>query len=63
MEAKIKELGWIEKGTGKHQSNTVYDIGGVSPTVTIFGEKLQPTMFIEVIKIGECKSNRMHGQH
>lgn len=28
MEAKIKELGWIEKGTGKHQSNTVYDIGG-----------------------------------
>jgi len=31
--SKIVELGYIEKGTGKHQSNTVYSAGGVSPTV------------------------------
>lgn len=27
---EIKELGYIEKGTGKHQSNVVYDAGGGS---------------------------------
>lgn len=26
--SKIVELGYIEKGTGKHQSNTVYSAGG-----------------------------------
>ena len=26
-----EELGYIEKGTGKHQSNTVYGGGGVAP--------------------------------
>lgn len=31
---KIKEIGYIEKGTGKHQSNVVYSAGGVSPTLT-----------------------------
>lgn len=31
---KIEELGYLEKGTGKHQSNTVYSTGGVSPTLT-----------------------------
>lgn len=25
---KIHELGFIDKGTGKHQSNVVYDAGG-----------------------------------
>ena len=25
---KIKEIGHIEKGTGKHQSNVVYSVGG-----------------------------------
>lgn len=27
---KIEELGYLEKGTGKHQSNTVYSTGGIS---------------------------------
>lgn len=31
---KIEELGYLEKGTGKHQSNIVYSTGGVSPTLT-----------------------------
>ena len=30
---KIQEIGHIEKGSGKHQSNVVYGTGGVSPTV------------------------------
>ena len=27
----VKQLGFIEKGTGKHQSNTVYDKDGLCP--------------------------------
>lgn len=30
---KVKELGYIEKGTGQHQSNTIYDSEGLSPTI------------------------------
>lgn len=30
---KIHELGFIDKGTGKHQSNVVYGAGGCSPTL------------------------------
>lgn len=26
---KIKEVGFIDKGTGKHQSNIVYSAGGL----------------------------------
>lgn len=32
--SKIEELGYLDKGTGKHQSNVVYSAGGVSPTLT-----------------------------
>lgn len=28
------ELGYLERGTGKHQSNIVYSVGGVSPCIT-----------------------------
>lgn len=31
---KIKEVGFIDKGTGKHQSNIVYSAGGIAPTLT-----------------------------
>ena len=31
---KIEEVGYLEKGTGKHQSNVVYSAGGVAPTLT-----------------------------
>ena len=30
----IQKIGYIEKGTGKHQSNMVYGMGGVSPTLS-----------------------------
>lgn len=30
---KIKEIGYLEKGTGKHQSNIVYGSGGCAPTL------------------------------
>lgn len=29
-----RELGFIEHGTGKHQSNIVWDIRTTSPTIT-----------------------------
>jgi len=31
---KIEEIGFIDKGTGKHQSNVVYWSGGIAPTIT-----------------------------
>lgn len=31
---QIKEVGFIDKGTGKHQSNIVYSAGGIAPTLT-----------------------------
>jgi DNA (cytosine-5)-methyltransferase 1 len=31
---KIKELGFMDNGTGKHQSNTVYDEKGICPNIT-----------------------------
>ena len=31
---KAKELGFIENGTGKHQSNIVWDISKVCPAIT-----------------------------
>ena len=30
---RVIEAGYIEKGTGKHQSNTVYYRGGLAPTL------------------------------
>lgn len=31
--SSVKEIGYIEKGTGQHQSNTIYDADGVAPTI------------------------------
>lgn len=31
---QIKELGFMDSGTGKHQSNTVYDEKGICPNIT-----------------------------
>ena len=33
-ELKQKELGFMDNGTGKHQSNTVYDVNYLSPCIT-----------------------------
>lgn len=49
MEDRTITLGFIDKGTGKHESNCVYDWGGCAPTITAsFGVKQPPTMYIEV---------------
>lgn len=44
----MKQLGFIEKGTGKHQSNTVYGSDGLSPTLSAVDYK-------EPVKVIECK--------
>lgn len=45
---KVKELGYIEKGTGKHQSNIVYSTDGLCPTLPAStGIKEPPKMFAE----------------
>lgn len=31
---KVKVLGFMDNGTGKHQSNTVYDSRYISPAIT-----------------------------
>ena len=31
---EVKQLGFMENGTGKHQSNTVYDENSLSPSIT-----------------------------
>ena len=33
-ENKVNYLGYIEHGTGQHQSNTVTSVNGVTPTLT-----------------------------
>ena len=48
-------LGWLEKGTGKHQFNVVYDKNGLSPCVLAgFSIKQQVTMIVVKSK-NECK--------
>ena len=44
----VQELGYIEKGTGKHQSNTVYGSEELSPTITAVSWK-------EPLKVIECQ--------
>ena len=49
---ETKQLGHIEKGTGKHQSNMVFDAEGLCPCICAgMGVKQQPTMHIEARKI------------
>lgn len=45
---QIMELGFIDKGTGKHQSNTVYGAGGIAPALCAgLGVK---TLIVEEVK-------------
>lgn len=47
-ESRVKCLGFIEKGTGKHQSNCVYSVEGLSPTICAgLGVKM-PGLYIVV---------------
>lgn len=48
MEYKVRCLGFIEKGTGKHMSNSVYSIHGISPVVMASLGVKQPGLFIVV---------------
>ena len=49
---ETKQLGHIEKGTGKHQSNMVFDANGLCHCICAgMGVKQQPTMHIETRKI------------
>ena len=34
VQNNIRELGFMDKGTGKHQSNTVYDSYSICPALT-----------------------------
>lgn len=45
----VCEIGYIDKGTGKHQSNIVYSEDGISPCISAsYGYKQPPAMFVEV---------------
>ena len=44
----VNTLGYLEKGTGKHQSNMVYDSGGLLPTEYAVQHK-------EPFKVVECQ--------
>lgn len=46
----VRELGFIEKGTGKHQSNTVYGTDELCPTITAVSWKA-PLKVIECQKL------------
>lgn len=49
MIVETKELGFIEKGSGKHQSNIVYAEDGLAPTITAsYGYKQPPAMHVEI---------------
>ena len=49
-EPHIIEVGYLEKGTGKHQSNVVFSEDGLSPTLCAgIGVKQQPTMHMEIV--------------
>lgn len=51
---EVNKLGFIEKGTGEHQSNIVYDTDGLSPCICAgFGVKQQPTMIVQTDKVNK----------
>ena len=48
---EIKEIGHIEKGTDKHQSNVVYDDNGLSPCLcATIGDKQPPPVMCEKVQ-------------
>lgn len=58
MENLIKTIciGWLEKGTGKHQSNAVFDKDGLSPCI-MAGFIKQPAMIV-VEDTDECQRKK-----
>jgi hypothetical protein len=43
----VQELGFIEKGTGQHQSNTIYSTAGISPCLNAVNYKEPMKVVIE----------------
>lgn len=57
----VEELGFMDNGTGKHQSNTVYNENGLYPSITtITGGGTQQIKICEQIP---CKLNKMPERH
>lgn len=55
-EMDVNELGFIEHGTGKHQSNTVFGTDGVSPAITtIQGGGTQQIKICDVKQLGHLE--------
>ena len=48
-------VGWLEKGTGKHQSNAVFDKNGLSPCIMASFAVKQPVTMIVVEDTNEHK--------
>lgn len=46
VQSKVKDVGFLERGTGKHQSNTVYGTDGVSPCLYA-GQYKEPFKIVE----------------
>ena len=59
MENLIKTIciGWLEKGTGKHQSNAVFEKDGLSLCITA-GFAKQPSTMIVVEDTDECQRKK-----
>ena len=54
---EVKQVGFMDNGTGKHQSNTVYDENGVCPNITtIDGGTQQIKVATETVKIKQATS-------
>lgn len=49
--SKVNEVGYMDNGTGQHQSNTVYSSNGVSPC-------LNSTNYKEPVKVVEYERNK-----
>lgn len=65
QEPKIlgKELGFMDNGTGKHQSNTVYSENGLSPNITTIEGGSTQQIKICVSKQIPCKLDKMPDAH
>lgn len=51
---EVNKLGFLDKGTGEHQSNIIYGTEGLSPCVCAdFGVKQPPTMIVETDKVNK----------
>lgn len=54
----VIQLGYIENGTGQHQSNTVYDENGISPSITTItgGGTQQIKILVRERRLEDCKA-------